>query len=103
MSRHLRQGQPPIQGRVIRHAPNLRPGTRLRYGATPLGPEGSMVPRAETSLPKTDTKPTPFVRVRGKALGFRSLGAPLKPREGENGSFPSKVGEFSLQYSITLY
>ena len=22
---------------------------------------------------------------------------------GENGSFPSKVGEFSLQYSITLY
>ena len=25
------------------------------------------------------------------------------PREGENGSFPSKVGEFSLQYSITLY
>ena len=30
-----------------------------------------MVPRAETSLPKTDTKPTPFVGVRGKAGYFR--------------------------------
>ena len=38
-----------------------------------------MVPRAETSLPKTDTKPTPFVRVRGKAGYFRTPGAPLKP------------------------
>ena len=56
------------------------PGTRLCYGATPLGPEGSMVPRAETSLPKTDPKPTPLVvGVRGKALALRYPGAPLKP------------------------
>ena len=41
-----------------------------------------MVPRAETSLPKTDPKPTPLVvGVRGKAGCFRPPGAPLKPRE----------------------
>ena len=38
-----------------------------------------MVLRAEASLPKTDTKPTPFVGVRGKAGCFRPPGAPLKP------------------------
>ena len=43
-----------------------------------------MVPRAETSLPKTDTKPTPLVRVRGKAGYPRAAGAPLKPRGEAN-------------------
>ena len=62
-------------------------GTRLRYGAIPLSPAGSMVPRAETSLapfPKQFPSQTPFVGVRGKALALRYPGAPLKPRgEGE--------------------
>ena len=35
-----------------------------------------MVPRAEASLPKTGTKPTPFVGVRGQALALRYPGVP---------------------------
>ena len=41
-----------------------------------------MVPRAETSLPKTDTKPTPFVGVRGKA-GYTTFERPAPPSNPE--------------------